>query len=40
MQLYMAKGNDALKAQDLKSAQKFFDMAETELTKLEKFLGH
>jgi eukaryotic-like serine/threonine-protein kinase len=40
MQLYMAKGNDALKAQDLKNAQKYFDMAETELTKLEKFLGH
>jgi eukaryotic-like serine/threonine-protein kinase len=40
MQLYLAKGNDALKAQDLKNAQKYFDMAETELTKLEKFLGH
>lgn len=40
MQLYIAKGNDALKVQDLKNAQKYFDMAETELTKLEKFLGH
>jgi len=40
MQLYMTKGNDALKVQDLKNAQKYFDMAETELTKLEKFLGH
>jgi serine/threonine protein kinase len=40
MQLYMAKGNDALKVQDLKNAQKYFDMAEAELTKLEKFLGH
>jgi eukaryotic-like serine/threonine-protein kinase len=40
MQAYLAKGNAALKAQDLKSAQKYFDMAETELGKLEKFLGH
>lgn len=40
MQLYLAKGNDALKAEDLKSAQKYFDLADAELTKLEKFLGH
>jgi hypothetical protein len=40
MQLYMAKGNSALKAQDLKNAQKYFDMADAELTKIEKFLGH
>jgi serine/threonine-protein kinase len=40
MQLYLAKGNAALKAQDLKNAQKYFDLAESELTKLEKFLGH
>jgi eukaryotic-like serine/threonine-protein kinase len=40
MQLYMAKGNDALKAQDLKNAQKYFDLADAEITKLEKFLGH
>jgi hypothetical protein len=40
MQAYMAKGNAALKEQDLKSAQKYFDLAETELGKLEKFLGH
>ena len=40
MQLYMAKGNSALKAQDLTNAQKYFDMAEAELTKIEKFLGH
>jgi len=40
MQLYLAKGNDALKAQDLKNAQKYFDMADTEVTKIEKFLGH
>jgi eukaryotic-like serine/threonine-protein kinase len=40
MQLYMSKGNSALKAQDLKNAQKYFDLAEAELTKIEKFLGH
>ena len=40
MQLYMSKGNNALKAQDLKNAQKYFDLAEGELTKIEKFLGH
>lgn len=40
MQLYLAKGNAALKVQDLKSAQKYFDLADAELAKLEKFLGH
>jgi hypothetical protein len=40
MQMYLTKGNNALKAQDLKNAQKYFDLAEAELTKLEKFLGH
>ncbi len=40
MQLYMSKGNNALKAQDLQNAQKYFDMAEKELAKIEKFLGH
>lgn len=40
MQAYLAKGNAALKAQDLKTAQKYFDLAEGELGKLEKFLGH
>jgi eukaryotic-like serine/threonine-protein kinase len=40
MQLYMAKGNNALKVQDLTTAQKNFDLADTELTKIEKFLGH
>ena len=40
MQTYLAKGNAALKAQDLKAAQKYFDLAEGELGKLEKFLGH
>jgi len=40
MQAYLAKGNAALKAQDLKNTQKYFDLAEAELGKLEKFLGH
>ena len=40
MQLYMAKGNSALQAQDLTNAQKYFDLADGELTKIEKFLGH
>ncbi len=40
MQVYMAKGNTALKGQDLKNAHKYFDLAEAELTKIEKFLGH
>ena len=40
MQLYLSKGNAALKAQDLAGAKKYFDLAEAEITKLEKFLGH
>jgi len=40
MQLYLEKANAALKAEDLKNAQKYFDLADAELTKLEKFLGH
>jgi hypothetical protein len=39
MQLYLSKGNDKLKAQDLVGAKKYFDMAETEIEKLEKFMG-
>jgi hypothetical protein len=39
MQTYLAKGNAALKAPDLKTAQKYFDLAEIELGTLEKFLG-
>jgi hypothetical protein len=31
MQTYLAKGNAALKAPDLKTAQKYFDLAEIEL---------
>jgi serine/threonine protein kinase len=40
MQMYLAKGDAALKAKDLVKAQKYFDQADAELTKLEKFLGH
>ena len=40
MHLYLEKGNAALKAQDLKSAQKYFDLADAEISRIEKFLGH
>ncbi len=40
MQLYLSKGNAALKAKDTARAQKEFDLADAELSKLEKFLGH
>ncbi|HEV2101269.1 MAG TPA: serine/threonine-protein kinase [Candidatus Acidoferrum sp.] len=40
MQVYLAKGDAALKAKDLAKAQKYYDLAEAELSKLEKFLGH
>jgi eukaryotic-like serine/threonine-protein kinase len=39
-QVYLAKGNAALKAQDVVNAKKYFDQADTEINKLEKFLGH
>jgi eukaryotic-like serine/threonine-protein kinase len=39
MQMDLAKGDSALKAKDLVNAQKYFDMADAEITKLEKFLG-
>jgi hypothetical protein len=39
MQMDLAKGNAALQAKDLVNAQKYFDMADGEITKLEKFLG-
>jgi eukaryotic-like serine/threonine-protein kinase len=39
MQMDLAKGDAALKAKDLVNAQKYFDMADAEITKLEKFLG-
>ena len=40
MKMYLDKGNAALQAQDLKNAEKYFSLAETEIGKLEKFLGH
>lgn len=40
MQMYLAKGDAALKAKDLPKAQKYFDQADAELAKIEKFLGH
>ena len=40
MQLYLAKGNAALKAKDTVGAQKYFDLADAEISKVEKFLGH
>jgi serine/threonine-protein kinase len=40
MQVYLAKGDAALKAHDAVNAQKYFDLADKELDKLEKFLGH
>ncbi|HEY4978389.1 MAG TPA: protein kinase [Candidatus Acidoferrum sp.] len=40
MKVYLAKGNSALQARDLVNAKKYFDLAEGELAKLEKFLGH
>jgi len=39
MQMDLAKGDAALKAKDLVNAQKYFDMADAEIAKLEKFLG-
>jgi len=39
MQADLAKAEAALKAHDLVNAQKYFDMADAEITKLEKFLG-
>ena len=40
LQFYLSRANNALNAQDLATAQKYFDQAEAELTKLERFLGH
>ena len=39
MQMYIAKGDAALKAKDLANAQKYYEMAEAEIAKVEKFLG-
>ena len=40
MNLYLRKGKDALQRGDTANAQKYFDQADTEISKLEKFLGH
>jgi len=40
MQVYLSKGDAALKAHDATTAQKYFDLADKELDKIEKFLGH
>jgi len=40
MQLYLSKGDAALKANDAANAQKYLDLADKELDKIEKFLGH
>ncbi len=40
MKIYLGKGNAALQAHDLVNAKKYFDLAEVEIAKLEKFLGH
>jgi hypothetical protein len=39
MQMYIAKGDAAVKAKDLANAQKYYELAEAEITKVEKFLG-
>jgi serine/threonine protein kinase len=40
MQAYMSKAQAAFQAQDIEGAKKYLDLAETELGKIEKFLGH
>lgn len=40
MQLYVSKGNAALQAHDTANARKYFDLADAEISKVEKFLGH
>jgi hypothetical protein len=40
MGLFLKKGNDALQHGDTTNAQKYFDQADAEISKLEKFLGH
>ena len=40
MSLFLKKGNEALHRRDTANAQKYFDQADTEISKLEKFLGH
>jgi len=40
MQAYAAKVQSALQAQDIENARKYLDLMETELGRIEKFLGH
>jgi serine/threonine-protein kinase len=40
MQMYLSKGDAALKAKDTANAQKYYDLADAEISKVEKFLGH
>jgi hypothetical protein len=40
MQVYAAKAQSALQAQDVENTRKYLDLMETELGKIEKFLGH
>lgn len=40
MGLFLRKANDALQHGDTANAQKYFDQADAEISKLEKFLGH
>ena len=40
MQSYLSKAQAALQRQDAANAQKYFDLADKEITFLEKFLGH
>lgn len=40
MKMYIAKGDAALKSNDTANAEKYYDLAEQEIAKVEKFLGH
>jgi hypothetical protein len=40
MNTYLSKGQAALQRQDAINAKKYFDLAEIEMGRLEKFLGH
>jgi serine/threonine protein kinase len=40
MKMYIAKGDAALKSNDTANAEKYYDLAEQEISKVEKFLGH
>ena len=40
MQAYLSRAQSALQAQDIEGTKKYLDLAEIELGKIEKFLGH